>query len=150
MKNIIMKSLAGAGLLVFSLTASAQDRDRDRDRDRDNDSYHHDRDDAFRGEWRGHLFERVRADLDHVQTVTFPFSRDEYRLTRTKQELNELQDKLANRQYDERELDEVISALSRVVSDNRLSPRDRDILSDDLNRLREYREHHEGWGRDER
>lgn len=141
MKNVLLKSFAGAGLLVFSLTAGAQDRDRDRD------EYHHDRDDAFRGEWRGRLFERVRADLDHVQSATFPFSRDEYRLARTKVELNELQDKLANRQYDERELDDVIGALSRVVSDNRLSPRDRDILSDDLNRMRAYREHHADWER---
>jgi hypothetical protein len=28
-----------------------------------------------------------------------------------------------------------------------LSPRDRDVLADDLNRLRDYREHHEHWNR---
>jgi hypothetical protein len=48
-------------------------------------------------------------------------------------------------QYDQPELDEVIAALQRVVADNRLTPRDRDILTDDLNRMREYREHHEDW-----
>ncbi len=72
---------------------------------------------------------------------------DDYRLDRTVQELNELQGKLANHIYDERELDEVIGALSRVVGDNRMAVRDRDILSDDLSRLRDYREHHADWDR---
>jgi hypothetical protein len=31
------------------------------------------------------------------------------------------------------------------VADNRLSSRDRDMLNDDLNRMRDYREHHEDW-----
>src|SRR5438105_4296033 len=148
MKHVLLRTLAGTGLLVFGLTAYAQDRDRDRDRDRDHDTYQRDRDSFYRGErWRAQLFERVRQDLDHVQSATFPISRDEYRLARTKQELNELQQKLAEGRYDQPELDEVIGALQRVVSDNRLSPRDRDILNDDLNRLREYREHHDNWPR---
>jgi hypothetical protein len=148
MNHVIQKSLAVASLLAFMGAAGAQDRDRDRDRNRDYDWYHQDRDDRYRDDrWRSRLFWQVREDLEHVQTATFPFGRDQYRLTRTKQELNELQDKLAAGRYDERELDEVIGAMQRVVADNRLSPRDRDVLSDDLRRLREYREHHEGWGR---
>jgi len=147
MKRVLLSSVAGAGLLMFSLAAGAQDRDRDRD----DDSYHSGRDTYFRGEhWRGQLFERVREDVEHVRAVTWPGGGDEYRLGRTVEELNELQGKLANHVYDERELDDVIAALSRVASYNRMSPRDRDILSDDLSRLREYREHHEGWERDER
>jgi hypothetical protein len=148
MKSILLRSLAGAGLLLFSLAASAQDRDRDRDRDRDFDSYHGDRDDRFRDEhWRAHLFERVREDVNHVRSVTWPGGGDQYRLGRTVEELNELQGKLENGVFDRHELDDVIGALARVVRDNRMAPRDRDILSDDLSRLREYREHHEGWGR---
>ena len=38
----------------------------------------------------------------------------------------------------------MIGALGKVVADNRLSARDRDMLTDDLTRLRDYREHHEG------
>ena len=49
--------------------------------------------------------------------------------------------------YDERDLDDVIGVLARVVSDNRMAPRDRDILTDDLSRLRDYREHHADWDR---
>jgi len=131
----------GSGLLLLVLTAYSQDRDRDRDRDEDR--YHR----VQRGEdwWRGRMFERVRDDLDHVQSVTFPFSADQYRLNRVKQELNELQAKLAENRYDQPELDDVISAMQRVVSDNHLSGRDRDLLNDDLSRLRAFREHHDGY-----
>jgi hypothetical protein len=144
MKHIILKSLACSGLLMFGMTAWSQDRDRDRDRDdryRDEEQYH--RRDRDEGWWRGHLFQRVREDLNHVQAVTSPFSSDEYRLSRTKEELSELQNKMEAGRYDQPELDDVIAALQRVVADNRLSSRDRDMLSDDLNRLREYRERHE-------
>jgi len=136
-----MRSIMGSGLLLMGLTAYSQDRDRDRDRDEDR--YHR----SERGDqwWRGRMFERVRDDLDHVQSVTFPFSADQYRLTRVKQELNELQAKYAGNRYDQPELDDVISALQRVVSDNHLSGRDREMLGDDLNRLRAFREHHDGY-----
>lgn len=141
-KNILINGLAGAGLLVSSLTAVAQDRPRDQD------SYHSDRDARFHDEhWRGRLFDDIREDVQHVQAVTWPSGGDSYRLDRTVSELNQLQSKLASHVYDERDLDDVIAVLSRVVSDNRMAPRDRDILSDDLSRLRDYREHHADWDR---
>jgi hypothetical protein len=141
MKSILLKGFAGAGLLVFSLTANAQDRPRD------DDSYHTDRDARFHGEnWRGSLFERVRDDVQHVRSVTtWPQGGDDYRLDRTLEELTELQNKLAQHVYDERELDQVIEALGRVASYNRMAPRDRDILTDDVSRMREYRDHHADW-----
>jgi hypothetical protein len=61
-------------------------------------------------------------------------------------ELNELQEKLAQGRYDERQLDDVMAALSSVVQNNRLSDRDRDVLNDDLRRMREFRERHDEWG----
>jgi hypothetical protein len=142
-KNILFTSVAGAGLLIFSFTAGAQDRPRD------DDSYHSDRDAYFHDQqWRGHLFERVKDDVEHVRAVTWPQGVDTYRLDRTQEELNELQGKMANHVYDERELDEVIGALGRVASFNHMAPRDRDILTDDISRLREYRERHADWDRD--
>src|ERR1700730_2739820 len=98
------------------------DRGRDdRDRDgRDLDVYHRDRDEGFRApDFRQRFFQRIREDLYHVQSVTFPASGDQYRISRTLQELDELQDKLARGYYDERELNEVIGAMQRVVEDNR-------------------------------
>ena len=120
----------------------------DRDRTyRDDDVYHQGRDNWFRGDnWRQRFFERIREDVEHVQAGAFPFGADQFRLARTKQELDELQGKLAAGRYDQRELDEVIAALDRVVRDNRLSYRDRDVLADDLNRLRDFRARHRDFG----
>jgi RNA polymerase-interacting CarD/CdnL/TRCF family regulator len=60
-------------------------------------------------------------------------------LARTKRELNELQSKLDSGGYDQPELDRVINGLERMVNDSNLSGRDRDMLNDDLNRMREFR-----------
>lgn len=146
MKNIRFGTLLTTGLFVLGLTAGlAQDRDHDRDHDSD---YYQQRGDFYQGQhWRGHFFERVREDLDRVKSTTFPVSGDEFRIVRTEHELNELQSKMSNGQYDQHELDEVISAMQRVVDSNKLSPRDRDMLSDDMSRMRDYREHHENWDR---
>jgi hypothetical protein len=115
--------------------------------DREWDRWHEERRDWGRGdEWRGRIFERVREDLDHVQAETFAGGGDQFRLGQVRHELDELQSKLATRSYDERELDDVIFALRTVVRDNRMSPRDRDLLADDLERLRDFREHHESYG----
>ena len=91
------------------------------------------------------MFANVREDLDHIQSKTFPIGRDEYRIVRTKQQLDELQSDLAAHRYAEAKLDEVIGTLQKVVADNRMSGRDRDLLNEDLNHLREYRAHHEEW-----
>ncbi len=114
-------------------------------RDRDDPAWYQSRDDFYKGqEWKMRMFDRVRQDVARVQQVTFS-SGDEYRLSKTVEDLNDLQSKLTASKYDEPELDQVIASLGKVVADNRLNPRDRDILSDDLSRMRDYRAHHEGW-----
>ena len=139
MRNVLLSSIAGAGLLIFSFTALAAPQDRD------SDAFHHDRDAYFQGNWHMRLFNRVRDDLQHVQAMTWPGGGDEFRIDRTVDELNDLQSKLANRVYDETELDRVIDQLGRVASYNRMAPRERDILNDDIARLRDYRDHHADW-----
>jgi hypothetical protein len=114
---------------------------------RDQDVYHRDREQWFgNGNWQGHLFARVKEDLSHIQSVTFPFSGDQYRLSRTLQQLDLLQSKLSAGRYDQQALDEVIGALQQVAQDNRLSPRDRSALGDDVNRLRDFRARHGYYG----
>jgi hypothetical protein len=109
--------------------------------------YHRERAERFSGNnWRAAFFQHIREDLDHVDANTFPFGRDESRLARTKFELDELQQKLAQGIYDERELDEAMGALQMVVNSNRLGVRDREVLSDDLARMREFRMRHEQFG----
>jgi hypothetical protein len=142
MKHLLLRTVAGTGLMLFGLTASMQAQ-----RPRDDDSYHRDRDDYFRGDqWRARMFDRVRDDLNHVQTTWFSGGGDQYRIDRAKQELNELQTAMAEHRFNERALDDVVNAMQRVVSDNRLSDRDRSILNDDLARLRQFRERHDEWG----
>jgi hypothetical protein len=134
MRKILLCSTAVTAFLMLAGIALAQPPD----------WYAH-REERYRGEqWRGHMFAEVREDLDHVQAATF-VGRDEFRLVRTKQELNELQSDLTAHRYSQVKLDQVIATMQRVVADNRMKPRDRDILNDDLQRLRDYREHHEHW-----
>jgi len=115
--------------------------------DRGGEGFYHDRAEAFRGDaWRAHLFARIQEDLDHVQRTTFPFGSDQHRIRRVRQELNQLQGLLARGLCDRRELDDVVRALKNVIDDNRLAPRDREVLNDDLSRLHDFREHPRDYG----
>ena len=103
------------------------------------DRFYHEREDFYRGEWRGRLFARVRQDLDYVSGRTFRGD-DRYRLAAVYRELDDLQRDYASGRWDRRALNDVIQSLERVTDDNRLSPRDRDLLRDDLGRLRDLRD----------
>jgi hypothetical protein len=131
-----MKNIFKGGLIIlacFGLNAAAQD-------------WYHDREARFRAEqWRAHLFAHVRVDLDHIGSAIWASGKERNRLERTKQELAELQDKLEHGRYDEHELDDVIDSMKKSANDERLAPRDRDVLGDDLIKLRDYREHHDHW-----
>ena len=123
------------------------DRDRQSDRRPEMDGYYRDRDASVQGNnGRAMLFQRIRQDLDHATSGAFPFTGDRARVERTQMELDELQQKLARGFYDERELDETMAAMQAVVEGNRLAPRDRAMLTDDLNRMRDFRERHDDYG----
>jgi hypothetical protein len=116
-------------------------------RGEDPDAYHQDRDNSFRGNrGRTMFFQRIREDLDHATSGAFPFTGDRARLQRTQMQLEELQQKLARGYYDERELDQTMESLQAVVQGNRLAPRDRDMLMDDLSRMRDFRARHDQYG----
>ena len=133
-----MKPILGTALLsvalLWGMPAFSQDRDRD-------EQYH--RENRDQNYWAGRLFDRIRADVDHIQSETPFFSGEQFRLARTKQELGELQSNAAAGRFDDKNVDDVVNALQRVLAENRLSEHDRDMISDDMARLREYREHHE-------
>jgi len=140
---MIRKSVSPLAICIFALGLSnAQAAPQ---RDRDDPAWYQSRDQFYKGEgWKARMFDRVREDVTRVQQNAFS-SGDEYRLSKTVEELSDLQTKLTATNYDEPELDRVIAAMGRVVADNRLSPKDRDMLTDDLTRLRDYREHHANW-----
>ncbi len=140
---------SGPGEYRFEITWFGRRPDQGfvRDEDRDHEGYQQERDRFFQGEgWRRNLFQRVREDVEHLQHSTFPFTGDQSRLARTIFELNELQGKLSQGRFDQHELDDVMYSLTNVLQYNRLSPRDRDVLTDDLRRMREFREHHDDYG----
>lgn len=133
MKNVLKVGLIT--LAFFGVNAAAQD-------------WYHDRDARFQGDqWRGHVFEHVKTDLDHIGSAVWAAGRERRRLDRTRQELVELQLKLANGRFDQHELNDVIDSVRKSADDDRLSPQDRNVLNDDLARLTDYRAHHETWMR---
>ncbi len=133
-----MKPIVKAGIITlacFGMSALAQD-------------WYHDRDTRFQDEhWRAHVFEQVRMDLDHIGSAAWASGKERHRLDRTRNELADLQGKLQRGRYDEHELNDVVDSLRKSANDDRLSPRDRAVLNDDLSRLMDYREHHEHWDR---
>ncbi len=123
-----------------------RDERRDYGYDRDGDAYHRDRDEYFRGDWQRRIFNRVHEDLVHVQRESFQSGGDRYRLMRAFDELDDLQRKLDAGVYDQREVDDVIVTLRDVVMDNRLRPPDREMLANDLDRVRDFRNRHREFG----
>jgi len=92
------------------------------------------------------FFQNIREDLDRATSDASRFGGDRYRLMATRQQLDDLQSKLARGFFDGRQLNEVVVSLQRIVDSNRLSPRDRDILAEDLRRLDDFRDRHDNYG----
>jgi hypothetical protein len=127
---------AGLIVAVFAiLSASAQD-------------WYHDREARYQGEqWRPQVFTQVRADLDHIWSARGASGKENERLDRTKEELTKMQDDLDQGRYDNGILNDVIDSLKKSADDQRLAPRDRAVLSDDLVRLHDYQQNHNQWKR---
>lgn len=132
--------IGGFGGPPFQAAPPPDRRFDERNYDRDEDRFYRERDEFYRGgEWQGQLFARIRRDLDYASRDAFRGD-DRSRLDRTYRELDELQRDYASGRWDREELDDVIRALDRVVDDNRLPPRSRDMLRNDLDRLRDLRD----------
>ena len=110
---------------------------------RDQDNYHRDRDQWQSQDWPQRLFDRVRQDVEHVRSA-YQSDDDQRRLSRVLRELNELQGSMARGRYDNSELDDVIEWMQRVLRENRLPQRDGQLLSDDSDRLRDFRARQQG------
>ena len=138
MRRLLGKALLGCGLLMGGVAANAQVYGRGGyDNGRVYGEFGRYPDDRYdRG---GGLFDRVRADLDRAESTYYTSGGDHRRFNKVREELSEFQGKWANGRFDRHELDDVIGTLQRVVNDNRLSYRDRDVLQDDLYRLRDFR-----------
>ena len=133
-----MKLTITAGLLLSTLLTTsgiAQD-------------WYHDRESRYQGDqWRPQVFLQVRNDLDHVYSARDAANRERARLDRTKQELSKLQTDLDAGRYDNKILNDVIDSLAKSANDQRLAPRDREVISDDRERLKDYQNNHSNWKR---
>jgi hypothetical protein len=56
-----------------------------------------------------------------------------------------LQAKLDHGQFDNGTLNDVIDSIRKSSNDQRLAPRDRAVLSDDVARLKEYQDNYKHW-----
>jgi hypothetical protein len=128
MKKIIMAGLVA--VLLLGLSTAAQD-------------WYHDRDVRYSGDqWRAHVFAEVRTDLDHVWSAYQAAEKERKRLERTKEELTDLQANLERVRWDNGRVNDVIDSLRKSADDQRLSDRDRAVLSDDVSRLKDLQDHH--------
>jgi hypothetical protein len=130
-----MKQSMTAVLILAFVTsiASAQD-------------WYHDREARYQGEqWRPQVFSQVGLDLDHIWSARNASEKENTRLQRTKEELSKMQGDLDQGRFDNGLLNDVIDSLKKSADDQRLSPRDRAVLSDDLSRLHDYQINHNHW-----
>jgi hypothetical protein len=108
--------------------------------------WYHDRDTRYHGEeWRSQVFAGVRDDLDHVYSAGAASDKEKRRLEKTKEELTALQAKLDQGVFDNGTLNDVIDSMRKSSNDNRLGPRDREVIADDVARLHDYQRNHKHW-----
>jgi hypothetical protein len=86
------------------------------------------------------LFDRARMDLNRASAYPYASRADRRRFDEARSKLFDFESRFDQGRYDKHELDGAIDRLQRVVEANSLDPRDRGALSEDLRRMRDYRE----------
>lgn len=126
-----MRRIWSAGVILTALACSVVAQD-----------WYHEREERYRGDqWRPHLFAHVRTDLEHVWSGRAA-DRERDRLRRTEEELAKMQIDLDHGRWDNGLLNDVIDSIAKSSNDDRLAPRDREVLADDLRRLKEFQDQH--------
>jgi hypothetical protein len=126
-----MKQLFAAGIMIAAFASSIAAQD-----------WYHQREERYRGnEWRSHLFLEVRNDLDHVWSGRAS-GKEQQRLQKTKEELTKMQADLDQGRWDNGILNDVIDSIRKSANDQHLPERDRAVLNDDVNRLKEFQDQH--------
>ena len=119
-------------VFIAALVASASAQD-----------WYHEREERFRGEgWRAKVFLHVRTDLEHIWSANRAADKERERIERTKEELTKMQADLDRGRWDNGMVNDVIDSLRKSANDDRLARRDRDVLADDVNRVKDFQDHH--------
>jgi hypothetical protein len=130
-----MRRIVTAGLIIaaMALTALAQD-------------WYQERDQRYQGDdWRSHVFDYARIDLEHVWSAYQAKDRERVRLDKTKEELYKMQVDLNQGRFDNGLLNDVIDSLRKSSNDDRLATRDKEVIADDVVRLKDYQNNHDRW-----
>jgi hypothetical protein len=123
------------GLILAALAVSALAQD-----------WYHEREERYRGEqWKPQIFMHVRTDLEHVYSAFRASDKEQVRLEKTKEELTKMQADLEHDRWDNGLLNDVIDSIRKSSNDERLARRDREVLADDVVRLKDYQDHHNHW-----
>jgi hypothetical protein len=85
------------------------------------------------------LVDRVHEDLNRAYSAWHVSDSERDRLNHAEKELREFADKWSKTQFDKGKLDDAIDAIQHVLDSNKLPGRERDALSDDVERLRRMR-----------
>lgn len=127
-----MKQMMTASIIIAALALGAMAQD-----------WYHEREERYRGEeWRPRVFVHVRSDVDHVWSAFRASEKERRRLDRTREELTKMQADLDQGRWDNGILNDVIDSLRKSSNDDRLAPRDRQVLADDVIRLKEFQDRH--------
>ena len=130
-----MRQTAMVSLILTACAVSAVAQD-----------WYQEREERFRGEaWRPRIFLHIRTDLEHIWSAGRAADRERNRLERTRQELTKMQADLDQGRFDNGLVNDVIDSLRKSSNDDRLAPRDRQVLADDVIRLKDYQDHHNRW-----
>ena len=126
MRCILIHSLAGSSLLLFSLIASAQPTP---------EQFHNPFHSQDQYVLAHSMFDKLSADLSRAQTN---YLADNAIFDRAQAELSVLEQNWDQGHYESRQIEDTISALQMVLRDNRLLPQDLDAFSDDLSQLLDF------------
>ena len=130
MRQLLTKALLGSSLLLGAVSANAQYAQRGQYQGTP------DRRDYREGDW---LLNRVLSDLNRAEAIAYPNSGDKIRLDRVENMVSRFQTRLDNGEYDRQQLDRIIINMERTLDQSALPDRSRNLLADDLGRLRDLR-----------
>ena len=123
MTRLIFATAAAAALLAFAPTTKAQ----------------FGADNRYSPGDVSALIDRVHEDLNHAYSVWHFSDSERDRLNHAEKELREFADKWSKAKFDKGQLDDAMGAIQHVLDNNKLPGKERDALSDDVDRLRRMR-----------
>ncbi|HEX4134235.1 MAG TPA: hypothetical protein VHY84_06405 [Bryobacteraceae bacterium] len=86
------------------------------------------------------MFDKARMDLDRASAYPYASRSDRKRFDEARGKLFDFESRFDQGRYDKHQLNGAIDRIQHVVESNSLDPRERGSLSDDLRRMRDYRE----------